>query len=85
MLCLTRRYINFRMKVKAGEVPPTFDPAESEVVITIPPSADPTVVRVILLEGRGTHARMGFDAPRAVTVARAELVRDAPWDHREAK
>jgi carbon storage regulator CsrA len=43
------------------------------VVITVPPSAEPTRVEVLLLKLQGNRARIGFDAPEPVAVHRLEV------------
>lgn len=44
-----------------------------EVVITVPPSAEPIEITVALLGVKGNQARNGYNAPRIVTIDRAEI------------
>ena len=41
-----------------------------EVSITVPPSNEPTEIRVVLLELRKETIRLGFDAPREIRIVR---------------
>lgn len=46
---------------------------DQKVVITVPPSAEPTHVEVTLVDIRGDKVRLGFDAPDGVVVDREEV------------
>ena len=47
-------------------------PLES-IVITLPPSTEPSRVEVIVVAVRGDRARLGFEASREVTIHRKEV------------
>lgn len=44
-----------------------------QVIITVPPSTSPTTITVTTVETKGDTARIGFDAPKEVTINRKEV------------
>ena len=49
--------------------------ANEVVQITVPPSTEPQVIRVMVVEVRGDKARIGFAADRSVMIHREEIQR----------
>ena len=45
------------------------------LVLTVPPSATPTTIEVVVTKVRGNHIGIGVEAPRPVEVARGELLK----------
>ena len=46
----------------------------NEVVIVVPPSAEPTTLTVKLVEVERGKVRLGFEAPREVSIHRREIL-----------
>lgn len=46
---------------------------DEEVVITVPPSAEPTQIVMTIVDIRGDKVRTGWEAPRHVAVHRREV------------
>jgi hypothetical protein len=46
-----------------------------DVIIIVPPSAGPTEIRLVVLETRAGKTKMGFEAPRTVTIDRGRIHR----------
>jgi carbon storage regulator len=44
-----------------------------KVIITVPPSTQPTVIAVTLVETRADRCRLGYEAPRTVSIHRQEI------------
>lgn len=44
-----------------------------EVILTVPPSAEPTTITVTVVKIDRAKARLGFTAPRTVVIDRAEV------------
>lgn len=51
--------------------------AGDEILVTVAPSATPTVVRVKCMKARRGHSRTGFSAPDHVHYLRAKLAEPA--------
>lgn len=46
---------------------------QAEIVVTVPPSAEPVTISLVVVEIRGEVVRLGVKAPRHVAVDRAEV------------